>query len=567
MRLTRVYVENFRGIRRLDLSLDAVTVLIGENNHGKTSVFDVLGLCLGRRGASPDSRFRQDDFYRHPNGDVGSIRIVLTFGDEDDSRAGPASGDAFARAMSRDRDGSDLMRAEFFGAPEEGHVNRRFIDEDGGALEPQPDSSMLERLQRLHPVLLLRFAQPHHEPPPTAEPSEEPRHVERRGARNLEALIGRVYHDLSHTRGPLPTGEIASALRAARRLYGRADDSADIPMHRMLNELLTPRQGGPQQAVPSVSVRAGSGSQTVGLLLVVGAMLEVRGDEALPEHARPIIAIEEPEAHLHPILLASTWDVIEALSAQTVVTTNSGELLGSVPMKSLRRLVRGDHQIDAYRLRGGSLTETELRRVSYHVRAKRGGVLFSRCWLLVEGESEFWLLSQLAHVLGYDLEAEGVRCVEFAQCGVTPLVKLANDLGIEWHMLADGDESGAVYVRDAEKHLGGQPLPRRVSLLGHRDVERCLWYHGFEHVYREAARVVEGRDKRGRRLPPGRVIAKAVRRKSKPYLALMVAEECATRGPDSVPPLLRNVIESSVALAREAVSDGARGSGGVRPLG
>jgi putative ATP-dependent endonuclease of OLD family len=298
----------------------------------------------------------------------------------------------------------------------------------------------------------------------------------------------------------------------------------------------------------------------VGLLLVVGAMLDVRGEETLPEHARPIIAIEEPEAHLHPIVLASTWDVIESLSAQTVVTTNSGELLGSVPMKSLRRLVRGDRQIDARRLEDRTLSETDLRRVSYHIRAKRGGVLFSRCWLLVEGESEFWLLNQLAHVLGYDLEAEGVRCVEFAQCGVTPLVKLANDLGIEWHMLADGDESGAAYVREASKHLGAQPLPRRVSQLAHRDVERCLWHHGFEHVFTDAARSADRADGRGRRLPPGRVIAKAVRKRSKPYLALMVAEECAARGPDSVPPVLRNVVEASVSLAREAIADGPRRS-------
>ena len=62
-------------------------------------------------------------------------------------------------------------------------------------------------------------------------------------------------------------------------------------------------------------------------------------------------------------------------------------------------------------------------------------------------------MSQLAQVMGHDLEAEGVRSIEFAQCGVAPLVKLANDLGIAWHLLADGDESGRVYARDARKWL------------------------------------------------------------------------------------------------------------------
>ena len=46
MRITEVRIRNFRGIRSLDLELGRVTVLIGENNSGKTSVLDALKLCL-----------------------------------------------------------------------------------------------------------------------------------------------------------------------------------------------------------------------------------------------------------------------------------------------------------------------------------------------------------------------------------------------------------------------------------------------------------------------------------------------------------------------------------------
>ena len=34
MRVTTLRIENFRGIKRLDLDLDELTVLIGENNTG-----------------------------------------------------------------------------------------------------------------------------------------------------------------------------------------------------------------------------------------------------------------------------------------------------------------------------------------------------------------------------------------------------------------------------------------------------------------------------------------------------------------------------------------------------
>ena len=46
MTITSVRIRNFRGIRDLHLELDDVTILIGENNSGKTSVLDALKLCL-----------------------------------------------------------------------------------------------------------------------------------------------------------------------------------------------------------------------------------------------------------------------------------------------------------------------------------------------------------------------------------------------------------------------------------------------------------------------------------------------------------------------------------------
>jgi putative ATP-dependent endonuclease of OLD family len=533
-------VEHFRGIRHLDLHLDDMTVLIAENNHGKTSVFDVLGLCLGPRGADPETLFREEDFYRAPDGSTGDIRIVLTFAPEDDGEGSQGS-----------------LRVEFSGHHRDRRLVRRFVNEDGSPREPQPDAAALDALQERHPILLLRFAQPQHEWRREPEPGYAAGGDERRGRQNLAATVARVYQDLAHTRAPLPAEEITKGLDAARSLLD-GDDDGQAPVHRMLEELRDEvRKWSRPQSADSMLGLSGSGSHNLALLLVLGSLLDVRGEKALPADAHPIIAIEEPEAHLHPILLASTWDVIEALHAQTIVTTNSGELLSSVPMTKLRRLEKSGGRITAHRLGERTLSASDLRRVAYHIRARRGGVLFARCWLLVEGESEFWLMSRLAEVLGYDLEAEGVRSVEFAQCGVAPLVKLANDLGIAWHLLSDGDESGQAYVRDARKYVPEHLAERHISQLVHRDVEQCLWHEGFEDIYRNAARIAPRPDGGGP--PPGRIIGKAVRRKSKPHLALAVGEAAAERGRRSIPAVLRSVIEHSVALAREASEAGSSG--------
>ncbi len=537
MRLRRVLIQNFRGVRHLDLELDQVTVLIAESNHGKSSFFDVLGLCLGVRGANPESCFREGDFFADPDDDMCRIRIVLTF-------EGTQEGQP------------ERLHLEVTGARTDRLVHRRFVDEEGCPLDPQPDPSTLERLHGSHPVLMLRFARSRQQAGQVGEVGKSG--AERRGPPTLAATIAQVYNDLAQARGPVPEERIEHGLEAAYRLLGggAAEGSPGVPAHRMLDELRAEvrRWGRPKAADAGLDL-SGSGSHNLALLLVLGSILEAHGEGAFDSATHPIIAIEEPESHLHPILLASTWDVIEALDAQTVVTTNSGELLSSVPISRLRRLVRSDGHIDVHRLREGSLTSTDLRRVAYHIRAKRGGVLFSRCWMLIEGESEFWLMRQLAEVLGYDLEAEGVQPIEFAQCGVAPLAKLANDLGIPWHLLADGDEAGSVYARDAAEFLAGRPAARRISKLGHRDIELCLWHHGFEDVYRRAARIADRPD--GNSPPPRRIISKAVRKKSKPYLALAVAEAAAERGRRSIPPVLREVIEATVALAREVTERGA----------
>jgi putative ATP-dependent endonuclease of OLD family len=558
MRLARISVENFRGIRHLEIELDPVTVIIGENNTGKTSVLDVLALCLGRPGGVFATHFRRADFHRPASGaSPRPIGVSLTFSA---SGGGPPFPEALQRVFVEDRDGDLRAHVLFTGHPADGRVDHRFTDEDGRPLDPRPPASALEELRRMHPVLLLRFAQ---DPGPRAleaDGSSSSDRGEGRRRRELEAEVARSYHELSRARGPVPGEHLRRGLAAATELYrsmrpGRLGGLA--PLQAMIDALVPdPDEGNAASRGTRELERAGSGSHTLALLMVLGAMLDTRGDTLIPEGVDPIIAIEEPEVHLHPILLASIWDVIESLGAQTLVTTNSGELLSSVPMGCLRRLSRRDGRVRVDRLRTDRLSVTELRRVGYHIRATRGGALFSRCWLLVEGESEFWLLRHLARVLGHDLDAEGVRCVEFAQCGVGPLVKVARDLGIEWHLLADGDRSGAAYVAEAEQHLNGDRRSARISRLPRRDIERCFWYHGYEHVYRRAAGLQEVESAGKGALRPGSVIARAVRARSKPYLALTVAEEAATRGPEGVPPVLRRAIEASLALARASVREG-----------
>lgn len=52
------------------------------------------------------------------------------------------------------------------------------------------------------------------------------------------------------------------------------------------------------------------------------------------------------------------------------------------------------------------------------------------------------MINELARQCGHHFDAEGIKVIEFAQSGLKPLIKFARRMGIEWHVLVDGDEAG-----------------------------------------------------------------------------------------------------------------------------
>jgi putative ATP-dependent endonuclease of the OLD family len=135
------------------------------------------------------------------------------------------------------------------------------------------------------------------------------------------------------------------------------------------------------------------------------------------------------------------------------------------------------------------------------------------------------------------------------------LLRLANDLGIEWHLLTDGDEAGHAYVASARAHLKGRRIEDRVTMLEEPDIEHCLYYHGYADLFREAAgAALPGPRGRRMRERATHIIARAIHARSKPGLALAVLEAANRPGAPRVPGQLQSLLETVVRLARPAVA-------------
>lgn len=78
MHLERIEISGFRGIKRLSLTFDELSVLIGENAWGKSSLLDALSIAL-----SPDAQFynfKFSDFhvdYTLGNKKMTQLQIIL----------------------------------------------------------------------------------------------------------------------------------------------------------------------------------------------------------------------------------------------------------------------------------------------------------------------------------------------------------------------------------------------------------------------------------------------------------------------------------------------------------
>lgn len=548
MLLERVEIVGFRGINRLSLMLEQNNVLIGENAWGKSSLLDALTLLL-----SPEFdlyHFVRDDFW-FPPGDIQGrehhLHIILTFRETEPGRHRVRRFRPLQRCWVPCDDGYHRVfyRLEGELAEDDSVMTlRSFIDGEGEALVLEEIDELARHLVRLMPVLRLRdarFMRRIHNGTVPHSPQIEIT------ARQLDFLSREL---VSHPQN-LSDGQIRQGLSAMVQLLEHyfAEQSSAQTRHRLMRRRSHDEQRSWRylDIINRMIDKPGGRSHRVILLGLFATLLQAKGTVRLDRDARPLLLIEDPETRLHPIMLSVAWHLLNLLPLQRVTTTNSGELLSLTPVEQVCRLVRESTRVSAWRLGPGGMNAEESRRIAFHIRFNRASSLFARCWLLVEGETETWVINELARQCGHHFDAEGVKVIEFAQSGLKPLIKFARRMGIQWHVLVDGDEAGKKYAATVRGLLNNDRELERDHLtsLPALDMEHFMYRQGFDDVYHRVAQIPDNVPMNMRR-----VITKAIHRSSKPDLAIEVAMGAGRRGVDAVPTLLKKMFSRVLWLAR-----------------
>ncbi|WP_372881672.1 ATP-dependent endonuclease [Psychromonas sp.] len=550
MLLDRIEVVGFRGINRLSINVNKLSALLGENSWGKSSLFDALSLFLS--GTKKAYKFTYDDFHQPPIPEISSnkrIHLVFTFKEQEQDESLQRQYKSITAAWNPTKEGIRYIHYQVDGAlTDSGNIitQRYFLDNHGKKklFEKENEANLISEFISFVPALRMGSDL-------SIMLAEEDKQDEETCTKRVacEAKIKRIFKRLNNSSQQLSESEMKQGYQALVYLfdhyllkhYGRFDfhRDDDHEQHPFSFQALTHFND---------LLKTGRKSDRAMLLLVLGEFLEVRGEHLLRRGASPILLLEEPENSLHPVNLAITWSFFSLLPMQKLVSTNSSQLLSFLPLSCIQRLVRGANVTHSYALNRDHFSQNDLRRIAFHVRMTRPQSLFARSWLLVEGETETWLLTELSRLCGYHLVVEGVQLIEFAQCGVAPLIKLAQDLHIEWHVLTDGDPAGQKYAeRVSEMCSAKDAAVNRLTVLPALDIEHLFFENGFSDVYLKAANYEE---KDLARLATNKIIDKAVHRYSKPGLGLAIASAVEERGADSIPPLLKRLFSRLVGLAR-----------------
>ena len=576
MRLTKLHIQNYRGIKSLELELDETTVIIGENNSGKTSILHVLRSCLsflksGTRSSAPFEEFdlHFDSQAADPSTAV-PIQITLTFEEkipgewtkEIEQKLG-GDGGIIVLIPPDDRSRIQLkVTTQYSAETKELEHSYDFLDTVGNPL-PSKNQAKLFVLQQIRPLLYLSAlrdaAKEFSKTSQFWSPFVKNSQIDPAKKAQIEEKLEEINLEIIEAHGTFK--DVKVHLDKVNKLVDLGADNVvsidAIPskVFDMLNKTQVSLMSSTGAKLPIN--RHGEGTQSLSVLMLFDAFLKTElARRQGATNCLPIVALEEPEAHLHPCAIRALWKTIKDINGQKVIATHSGDLLSVVDTSTIRRLYKKNGQTKVGVIPSGLITGRYKQKFDFLIQRTRAELFFARVWLLVEGETEAIIFAGASEILGIDLEQVGVRTVEYRHGDISYFIQAANGLGISWHCFCDDDSQGKSDIKKAIVRLPTATYQKNhiTKTVDARSIEPFLARNGFLDVYETIVKA--SNQKFGNitltKSDDGYIDAICKCIEPKPEAAHAIVEEMKKRGSASVPKEIKLAIYKAVALARRS---------------
>lgn len=196
-----------------------------------------------------------------------------------------------------------------------------------------------------------------------------------------------------------------------------------------------------------------------------------------------ILAIEEPEAHLHPVNQRLIYkDVIKNNNSSVLLTTHSTHITSIAPVESIVHLLHKNGEgTNINATADMPMEEGEFLDMERYLDVKRGEIYLGKAVILVEGIAEEYLVPRFAEILGKPLDEKGIIVCNVNCTNFTPYVKVLSNLGIPYTIITDGDfyyipkgkeerkyhiMSNQISEEDKYGFLGLEVIKRMIKSLG-----------------------------------------------------------------------------------------------------
>lgn len=512
IQIDTVRICGFRGIANIELTLPRVTVLLGQNNTGKTSVIKALQLALGDYSRYlSDEDFHIGDDEKRQEAITIDMRFIALTGSTRANEFPEAWLQEFGDKIQAEADGKQFMVIRTIAKPDRvkgGYVIERYhLDvwpdrENWQEARVNNKNKIGRRLESI-PFISIDAQRDIHN-----ELKEKSSFVGRvlssveyndEDVAELERMVAEINKEAIEKSEPLK--QLKAHLDNLNQSFEGSGQTELTPFPKKIRDLskrFSVHFGDSDKSSFSMEYH-GMGTRSWASMLTVKAFTELLAqnheDEAEPFF--PIIAAEEPEAHLHPNAQRTLYRQLIETPGQIIISTHSPYIAGLAELHEIRALRKPGNSVEVFQLRD-AFEGDDLRKLKREVIHSKGELLFSKAIVLSEGETEEQALPELFEAYTGKLPfALGINFVGVSGSGAKyrPFLILAKDMNIPVFVFSDGEESTTKELKKNYEKVFGQDsyeAAKNITILDGTDFEGYLLEQGFQGLIEKTINEIAG---------------------------------------------------------------------------